>query len=183
METTITQRRENRLLGRMEVHFTILHENAGTPPRSDIRKAVAGALGVQGGLVILDWARSDFGRTATRGFAKVYTERDRALEVETLPVLVRNGLREAAKKAEAPPAAAPTPPPPKKEAAKPEAPRKEAPAAKAEPPKADPSKKEAPKPEVAKKEAAAKGEKKEAAAPKKEAPAKEKKPAAKREGK
>ena len=178
MEVTITQRRENPLLGRTEVLFMILHEGSGTPQRVEIRKALAAAVGAQGGLVILDWARSDFGRTATRGYAKVYKEKDRAIEVETRPILVRNGLREAAKKAEAAPAPAAAPPPAKKEAAKPEAPKKESPA-----PKAEPAKKEAPKPEAKKEEAPAKGEKKEAPSPKKEPGAKEKKPAGKKEGK
>jgi len=175
MELTITQRRENRLLERTEVYFTIAHEGSGTPQRSEIRKAVAGALGGQSGIVILDWARAEFGRTATRGYAKVYKAKERAMELETPPILIRNGLREAVKKGA--PAAAPPAPSPKKEA-------------KAEPPKREETKPEPPKPEPKKQEAPAKAQKKEAAAAKKEAtlakkeaPAKEKKPAAKKEGK
>jgi small subunit ribosomal protein S24e len=186
MELTITQKRENALLERTEVYFTISHENAGTPRRAEIRKAVAAAMGGQGGIVILDWARADYGRTATRGFAKVYTAKERALEIETHPVLVRNGLREAVKKAEAAPPApqAPAPArgaePPKKEApkpeSKPEAAKKEEAPARAEKKEAAPAKKEAP---PAKKDAApAKKE-----APAKDGPSKEKKPAGKKEGK
>jgi len=178
MELTITQKRENPLLGRTEVYFTIAHEKSGTPQRAEIRKAVAGALGGQGGIVILDWAHAEFGRTATRGYAKVYKAKERAMEIETRPVLIRNGLKEAVKKAEAP-AAPQEPAPPKREAPKVEPPKKEA-------PKPEPSKPETPK----KAEAPAKAEKKEsppakkeAAPAKKEAPAKDKKPAAKKEGK
>ena len=177
MELTITQRRENPLLERTEVYFTIAHEGSGTPQRSEIRKAVAGALGGQSGIVILDWARAEFGRTATRGYAKVYKAKERAMELETSPILIRNGLREAVRKAEAPAAAPPPPSPPKKEA-KAEAPKKEE--TKPEPPKPEPKKQEAPA-KAQKKEAAA--AKKEATLAKKEAPAKEKKPAAKKEGK
>ena len=177
MELTITQRRENMVLERTEVYFTIAHEGSGTPQRSEIRKAVAGALGGQSGIVILDWARAEFGRTATRGYAKVYKAKERAMELETPPILVRNGLREAVKKAEAPAAAPPAPSPPKKEA-KAEAPKKEE--AKPETPKPEPKKQEAPA-KVEKKEAAP--AKKEAAPAKKEAPAKEKKPGAKKGGK
>lgn len=180
MEATITQRRDNPLLGRTEVFFTIVHEKSGTPSRSEIRKALAGVVGTQGGLVVLAWARSEFGRNATRGYAKVYKEKERALEVETLPVLIRNGLREAAKKAEAPAGAGPpAPPPPKKEAAKPEMPKKEPSAPKSEPPKKEVAKPETPK----KAEAPAKAEKKEAPPAKKEAAPKEKKPAGKKEAK
>ncbi len=175
MELTITQKRENPLFQRTEVYFTMAHEKSGTPTRSEIRKAVSGAVGGKG-VVVLAWARSEYGRTSTRGFAKVYEAKERALELETFPVLVRNGLKEAVKKAEAAPAA-PAPPPAKREALKPESPKKEA-------PKPEAPKKEAPKAEAAKAGGPpAKVEKKEAAPAKKEAPAKEKKPSAKKEGK
>ena len=168
MELAVTQRRENALLDRTEVHFTLSHPEAGTPTRAEIKKTLAGALNVQG-VLILDWARSEFGRTTTRGYAKVYKSKERAIALETPPILIRNGLREKVKKEEAPKEAAPKPPKrePKAEAPKKEEPPKEAPKA--------PAKEEAPKKEPAK---AAKKE----PAKKEEAP-KEKKPAAKKEGK
>ncbi|MEK6852047.1 MAG: hypothetical protein AABY30_05870 [Candidatus Thermoplasmatota archaeon] len=173
MEITVTQKRENALLDRTEVHFTIAHPEAGTPTRTEIKKALAGSLNMEG-VLVLDWARSEFGRTSTRGYAKMYPSKERAIALETPPVLIRNGLlQKVAKTAEATPkeaAPAPRKREAKKEAPKPEAPKKEA------PPKDE--KKEAAKPHA--KEEAPKAEKKEAA--KKEEP-KEKKPAAKKEGK
>ena len=181
MELTVTQRRENGLLDRTEVLFTIAHPAAATPTRSDIRKALAASLNAKDAVVILDWARSEFGRTSTRGYAKVYKSKAKAMSLETPPILIRNGLLQPVAKKEAPKEApeAPAPRAPRKEA-KPEA-AKEAPAA-AAPKKEEPPKKEAPKP-AAKEEK--KDEKKGApakkeAAKKEEAP-KEKKPA-KKEG-
>lgn len=173
MELAVTQRRENGLLDRTEIHFTLSHPEAGTPTRAEIKKTLAGALNVQG-VLILDWARSEFGRTTTRGYAKVYKSKERAIALETPPILIRNGLLEKVKKEEAPKEAAPKPPKrePKVEAPKKEEPPKEEP--KNEAPKA-PAKEEAPKketPKAAKKEPA-----------KKEEAPKEKKPAAKKEGK
>jgi ribosomal protein S24E len=178
MELTVTQKHENPVLGRTEVQFTIVHTGAGTPSRADIRKAVAAAVGGKEGVVILDWARSDYGRTATRGYAKVYKSKDRAMELETFPVLVRNGLKQAVVKAaataEAPPA------PARREAPKAEAPKKEA-----APPKEE--KKEAPTPGKEERKAPGPKDDKKAAPPKddkKAAPPKdEKKPAAKDEKK
>ena len=190
MELTVTKRRENDLLDRTEVLFTVSHAGAGTPTRADIRKALAAVLNAKDGVVILDWARSEFGRTSTRGYAKVYKSKAKAMSLETPPILIRNGLLQPVAKKEAPKeapeAAAPRAerkepkPEAAKEAPKAEAPKKEA-AAKAPPkeePAKEPAKKEAPKP-------AAKDEKKEAPAKKdakKEEAPKEKKPA-KKEGK
>ena len=164
----MTQRRENGLLDRTEVYFTVAHPTEGTPNRADLRKALSGALNVKG-VVVLDWARSEFGRTATRGYAKVYKSKEHAMALEPLPILVRNGLaQKVVKKEEAAPkeAAAPAP---RKEEPKAEAPKKEAPPPKEEPKKEAP-KKEAPKP-VAKEPA------------KKDEAPKEKKPAGKKEAK
>jgi len=178
VELTVTQRRENALLDRTEVYFTIVHPTAGTPTRAEIRKALAGSMNTRDAVVILDWARSEFGKTSTRGYAKVYPSKELAMKLETKPILIRNGLLQPVAKKEAPPKeAAPAPPPRKAREAKPEAP--------AQAPKEEPPKKEAAPKEVAKeKEApkpAAKAEKKEPA--KKEEAPKEKKPAAKKEGK
>jgi len=167
VEITVVEKRENALLERTEVRFRIAHPESGTPTRAEIRKALAGALNVKNEVVILDWARSEFGRSTTQGYAKVYKGKDRALALETSPILIRNGLLAAVKKAEAAPEAAPEAPP-RKEAPKAEEKKEE----KKETPK--PEKKEAPKP--AKEEKAAKKE----PAKKEEAP---KKPAAKKEGK
>ena len=97
----MTQKRENALLDRTEVFFTISHPAAGTPTRSDIRKAVAGTVDAKDRIVILDWARSDFGRTTTRGYAKVYKSKEHAMSIETFPILVRNGLAGPLRKASA----------------------------------------------------------------------------------
>ncbi|HEV8594271.1 MAG TPA: hypothetical protein VGR51_01960 [Thermoplasmata archaeon] len=175
MELTVTRKRENALLDRTEVFFQIAHPQASTPTRGDIKKALAGSLNAKSEVLILDWARSQFGATTTRGYAKLYKSKERAMALETPPILIRNGLLVAVKK-EAP-VEAPKAPPPKREP-KAEAPKEE--------------KKEAPKPErPAKEEKAAKEEKpgkeekpaKEEEAPKKDEAPKEKKAAGKKEGK
>lgn len=186
MELTVTQRRENGLLDRTEVYFRIVHSESGTPGRADIRKALASSLNTTDRIVVLDWARSEFGRSSTHGYAKVYKSKDDALALESRPILIRNGLLAAAKKEQAPKEAAPAAPPPRreekpKEAAKPEPAKKEAPVKEEKKEDRKEAPKAAGKPE--KKEEAPKAEKKET--PKKEAakaePSKEKK-AAKKEG-
>lgn len=188
MDLTVTQKRENGLLDRTEVYFSISHPEGGTPKRAEIRKTLAAGLDAKDGVIILDWARSEFGRTVTRGYAKVYKSKDRAMALETSPILIRNGLMAAVAKAEPPPKEPPAAPAARKEAPKEaskEAPKEAPKGAPKEAPKPDAPKKEAAaKPsvppavkEAPKKEAAAKGEKKET--PKEKEPAKEKRSAKK----
>ncbi len=174
----MTQKRENALLDRTEVYFQIAHPQAGTPTRGDIKKALAGSLNTKNEVVILDWARSEFGKCQTRGYAKLYKSKEKALALETPPILIRNGLLAAVKKEAAPEAPAPAPPKREPKAEAPKEERKEAP----KPAKEErPIKEEKPaKDEKPSKEDKPPKEGKKEAAKKEEAP-KEKK-AAKKEG-
>ncbi len=139
MELEIVGKRENPLLKRMEVQFRVAHPNEQTPKRGDLRQELAKVLHVTRDIVIVDGLQSEFGRSASRGYAKVYKSKEDAMKVERRHILVRNGLlaAEVKEKKEAPakPAKAP-----RKEEAAPKAAEKEA--EKAEAPKAAPEKKE-----------------------------------------
>lgn len=173
MEIEVVGKRENPLLKRMEVRFRVAHPNEQTPKRGDLRQALANVLHVTRDIVIVDSFQSEFGRSASRGYAKVYKSKEDAMKVERKHILVRNGLiaAEVKEKKEAPPKPA-------------KIPRKEAPKAA----EAAPVKEEAPKAAPEKKEGKAPAEKKgeKPAAEKEEAkPAKkdEKKPEGKKGGK
>ena len=167
MELEILARRDNPLLKRTEVRFRVAHPKEGSPKREALRDQLAKTLNVTRDIVVVDFSKSEFGRSSSHGYAKVYKSKEDALHSERKHILVRNGLLAAeVKEAKAP---APKPPPPKREAAKPAekpaAPKEEKPAAK----------------EGGKPEAKAPAEKREGkpAAEKKE----EKKPEAKKGGK
>ncbi len=158
MEIVVVSRRDNPLLRRTEVRFRVRHPKESTPAREELRQALAQELEATKDIVIVDHARSVFGRSESEGFAKVYKTKEDALRTERTFILVRNRLKEATVKAkkerkQAPPKPAPARPvapaakeeakpsskpaekpapvPPKKEGGKPEAP------AKKEPPKKD----------------------------------------------
>ena len=187
MEITVTQRRENGLLDRTEVLFTIAHPDAGTPTRADIRKALVASLNAKDSVVILDWARSEFGKTSTRGYAKVYKSKERAMSLETPPILIRNGLMQPVAKKEVAKEAPATPPPRKAREPKPEAPKEapREPAKEEKESKKEAASKPAAKEEAPKKEArpAAKEKEEKKEPSKKEEGTKEKKAAAKKEAK
>jgi len=165
MEIEVVSRRDNPLLRRTEVRFRVRHPKESTPARDALRKALAEELSATKDIVVVDHARSVFGRAESLGFAKVYKTKEDALRTEREFLLVRNRLKEAAVKEKkvAPP--------------KPVLPRPVAPAAKEEAkPVAKPVEKAAavpPKKEGAKPEAPAK----------KEGPKKEEKPAVKKPAK
>lgn len=156
MELEIVQKRENPLLKRVEVRFRVSHPNASSPKRDELRQELAKALHATKDIVILNFLRSDFGRNASRGYAKVYKAKEDALRIERKHILVRNGLLAAEVKAEKAPAPKPphvkeAPKPPEKtpvkaeKAEKPEKETKPAPEKKEEKPAPKAEKKVEPK--------------------------------------
>ena len=128
MELEILSRRDNPLLKRTEVRFRVAHPKEASPKRAALREQLAKTLNVTRDIVIVDFSRSEFGRSSSHGYAKVYKSKEDALHAERKHILIRNGLLEAEKKAEKP--KEPRAPPPKKEevakpAEKPAAPAKE----------------------------------------------------------
>jgi len=103
MEIEILSKKENELMDRTEVRF-----KEGTPQRDAVREKVAAMLKASKERVIVDSMDSEFGKTETVGYAKVYKTKEAAMKFEREPVLIRNKLKEK-KKAEkkAAPAAAP----------------------------------------------------------------------------
>ena len=170
MELEIVGKRENVLLKRTEVRFRVAHPGEQTPKRGDLRQELAKALHATRDIVVVDFLRSEFGRSVSQGYAKVYKSKEDALHAERKHILVRNGLvaAEVKEKKEAPPK-------PVKPARKEEAPK---PVEKAPAKEEKPAEKKETKPAAEKKEAKG-AEKKEEKAPAKE----EKKPEAKKAGK
>src|SRR2546428_3046416 len=118
MELEILTRRDNPLLKRTEVRFRVAHPKEGSPKREALRDQLAKTLNVTRDIVVVDFSKSEFGRSSSHGYAKVYKSKEDALHSERKHILVRNGLLAAEVKE----AKAPTPkhtPPPRKEAAKP----------------------------------------------------------------
>lgn len=119
MELEITSKRENHLLKRVEVKFQAKHPSEATPNRDSLRAEIAKSLSAKKEFVILDWVRSDFGRTRTVGYAKVYSSKEDALKIERKPILVRMGLVAAEVRVKKEKKAAPAKEAPRKEEAKP----------------------------------------------------------------
>jgi len=97
MEIEIIAKKENELLDRTEVKFKAVHPKEGTPQREAVREKIAAILKATKDRVIVDAMDSEFGKTETVGYAKVYKNKDSAMKYEREATLVRNKLKEKVK--------------------------------------------------------------------------------------
>jgi small subunit ribosomal protein S24e len=115
MEVEIVSKKENVLLDRTEVRFKAVHPKEGTPQREAVRDKLVGLLKASKERVIVDSMDSEFGKTETVGYAKVYKTKEAAMKYEREEILVRNKLKEKVK-VEKKKAAAPQPKAPRAQA-------------------------------------------------------------------
>ena len=97
MELETISRQENPLLDRMEVHYRIRHPHETTPKREAVREELARILNIAKDRVIIDHMRSEFGKSETIGYAKIYKKREVAQKIEREHVLKRNFLEKIGK--------------------------------------------------------------------------------------
>ena len=145
MEIEIDSKKNNPLLNRTEINFTIKHLGEKTPNREIIRAELADKLNVKKDDVIVDSVHTTFGIQKITGYAKVYSSPDKQKGLEREHILVRNKLMQAKKKDKKKGGKAPKQaevameePKPKKEEPKIEPPKKEI---KEKPPESQPKEK------------------------------------------
>lgn len=97
MEIEVISKKENPLLDRLEVNFKVTHPKELTPQRKDVRDEIAALLKVKKDQIVIDHMNSEFGKPETIGYAKVYGNKESALQIETKAVLKRNNLLEEKK--------------------------------------------------------------------------------------
>jgi len=130
MELEIQNKKENPLLDRTEVHFILHHPNHPSPKREAVREALSKELSVQKDRIVVDHLKSSFGIHDTKGYAKIYSKKEVAKEIEREHLLKRNNLLDKKEKKEEPKEEA-------KEAAAQEEPKEEKPAEAPEKPKGE----------------------------------------------
>ena len=107
MDILVVSKRENVLLGRLEVRFRISHPKEKSPERDLVRDKLAAILNEKKDGVIIDNMKGIFGKSETVGYAKVYKSKEAAIKIERDGPLCRNKLKERTAKAAAPKAKAP----------------------------------------------------------------------------
>jgi ribosomal protein S24E len=98
MEVKIVSAKENALLKRKEVTFTVEHGSEGrTPPRLEVKKALAAELKVDEGLVFVRAMRTRTGTSSAVGVANAYESAEQARLVEPEYIRKRNSPPEEPK--------------------------------------------------------------------------------------
>lgn len=90
MEVKIIAEKENPLLKRKEVRFHVEHVAETTPPRTEIRKAVAGALKANVDLVFVKKYETKPGMHTAVGVANLYDSIEQAQLIEPEYIVKRN---------------------------------------------------------------------------------------------
>ncbi len=96
MKMEITQKKDNPLQKRVEVYFTLDHNGESTPGRNAVAEEVAKQMKSKRDCVVVDSIESVYGKGMSKGYAKVYENKEAALEFDREYLLKRNGI-EAAK--------------------------------------------------------------------------------------
>ncbi|HTY74849.1 MAG TPA: 30S ribosomal protein S24e [Candidatus Nanoarchaeia archaeon] len=97
MELKIISKKENPVLKRTEVQFTVEHTQAKTPGRLDIKRSVASQLQVNDKLVFIKKMSTKTGTSMTVGEANAYQSEAQAKIIEPSYIIKRNSPPEKAK--------------------------------------------------------------------------------------
>ena len=94
MELEVVSRKENPLLGRIEIQFKISHSKEQTPKRDDVKLELANMVNSKKDQIVIDKMKTIFGKAETIGYAKVYDKKELAKKIERDYKLVRNKVIE-----------------------------------------------------------------------------------------
>ncbi|MEM3696035.1 MAG: 30S ribosomal protein S24e [Candidatus Bathyarchaeia archaeon] len=101
MDIKIISDKKNPLLKRREVEFLVEHTQTGsTPPRLEVRKAVASALKADIDLVVIKKFETKTGTNAAVGIANVYDSVEQLRLIEPEYIIKRNVPTEKPKEEE-----------------------------------------------------------------------------------
>jgi small subunit ribosomal protein S24e len=89
MEIEISSRKENKILEREEVAFT-LHFEGKTPSRKQVQQKLSDAIGRN--VIVIEYIRPTYGASQATGYARGYTSAKQARAVEQQHILERNNL-------------------------------------------------------------------------------------------
>ncbi|MGD0159173.1 MAG: 30S ribosomal protein S24e [Candidatus Bathyarchaeia archaeon] len=90
MEIKITSQKENPLLKRKEIQFDVDHSTGSTPPRLEVRRAVATALKSNVELVFIKKFETKTGTHTAAGAANLYESIEQAKLIEPEYIVKRN---------------------------------------------------------------------------------------------
>jgi small subunit ribosomal protein S24e len=97
MELKITSKKENPLLKRKEVQFTVVHNQGKTPGRLDIKRSIASELQISDKLVFVRKMKTMTGTNTAIGEANAYETEAQGKLIEPKYIVKRNSPPEKPK--------------------------------------------------------------------------------------
>lgn len=98
MKLKVASEKNNPLLKRREIYFIVEHDQTGsTPPRLEVRNAVADALKVDANLVFIKKLETKTGTQVAEGIANIYESIEQAQLAEPEYIIKRNNPPEKPK--------------------------------------------------------------------------------------
>jgi len=97
MEVKIVSKKENPVMKRTEVQFTVDHNQGKTPGRLDVKRSVASQLQVSDKLVFIKKMKTLTGTSTTVGEATAYQSEAQAKLIEPAYIVKRNSPPEKPK--------------------------------------------------------------------------------------
>ena len=102
MKVNIISKKQNNLMKRKEVRFSVDHsETGGTPSRAEVSRHLASALGTKLELVFVENMETKTGTMVTVGEANIYDTIEQAKFMEPKHIIARNALPEKPEKSQA----------------------------------------------------------------------------------
>lgn len=86
----ILDKKENKLLNRIEIIALIKHPASGTPSKTNIRKVIASKLKVDIDKVYVVKLYSEYGISMSKAHIHVYDSKEKALEIEPIHIIKHN---------------------------------------------------------------------------------------------
>ena len=97
MDVKIVSKKENPLLKRKEVQFTVVHTQGKTPARLDIKRSIASELQISDKLVFVKKMKTMTGTNTAVGEANAYETEAQAKLIEPTYIMKRNSPPEKPK--------------------------------------------------------------------------------------
>lgn len=100
MEVYVEKERHNPLLKRREVYCRLSFEGK-TPSRKEVRAKIAGLMNAEPERVVVDYIKTEFGKTEASCYVKIYETVEDLQKIEEEHIIERNKVEEAKEQAEA----------------------------------------------------------------------------------
>lgn len=97
MEILVEKERYNPLLKRKEIYCRLFFEKE-TPSREEVRRKASGLFNTEIDRVIVDYIKTEFGKTEARCYLKIYDTKEDLMAIEEKHIISRNfGKKEEGK--------------------------------------------------------------------------------------